>query len=94
MSDSKLVLIFLGILYYYGVPKKIVSSLDSRGKRISEVLPLPAVAPEAEEEAPPAEAAVAPAVVQDEPAAGEETPAEEEAWERYERVEYLLTPAI
>jgi small subunit ribosomal protein S5 len=48
-----------------------------RGKRISEVLPLPAVAPEAEE-APLEEAALAAAVVQ-EPVAVEETPAVEEA---------------
>jgi small subunit ribosomal protein S5 len=49
-----------------------------RGKRISEVLPLPAIAPQAEE-APVEEAAPAAAVVQEEPAAVEETPAVEES---------------
>jgi small subunit ribosomal protein S5 len=49
-----------------------------RGKRISEVLPLPAVAPEPEE-APLEEAALAAAVVEAEPAVVEETPAAEEA---------------
>jgi small subunit ribosomal protein S5 len=51
-----------------------------RGKRISEVLPLPAVpAAEAEaEEAPLEEAAPAAAVVESEPAAAEEAPAAEE----------------
>jgi small subunit ribosomal protein S5 len=50
-----------------------------RGKRISEVLPLPAVAPEAEEEAPLEEAALAAAVVQETPEVVEETAAAEEA---------------
>lgn len=65
-----------------------------RGKRISEVLPLPAVLPAAEEEAPAAQAPVAdapaeeaavavveeaPAVTEDEPAAAEEAPAVDEA---------------
>lgn len=31
-------LIFWGILFYYGVPGKLVSSLDSRGKRIADEL--------------------------------------------------------
>jgi small subunit ribosomal protein S5 len=48
-----------------------------RGKRISEVLPLPAVAPEEEAEAPLEEAALAAAVVEAEPAVIEEAPAEE-----------------
>jgi small subunit ribosomal protein S5 len=47
-----------------------------RGKRISEVLPLPATPPaEEEQEAPPAEAAPAAAVVEAEPAVIEEAPA-------------------
>ena len=45
-----------------------------RGKRISEVLPLPAVV---DEEAPVEEAALAPAVVQETPAVVEEAPVEE-----------------
>jgi small subunit ribosomal protein S5 len=49
-----------------------------RGKRIHEVLPLPAVAP-AQEEAPLEEAALAAAVVEAEPAVVEETPPAEEA---------------
>src|ERR671928_409396 len=44
-----------------------------RGKRIAEVLPLPAVT--AEEEAPPEEAALAAAVVEEEPAGVQEAPA-------------------
>jgi small subunit ribosomal protein S5 len=48
-----------------------------RGKRISEVLPLPAVAAEEEPEAPLEEAALAVEVVEEEPALIEETPAEE-----------------
>jgi small subunit ribosomal protein S5 len=51
-----------------------------RGKRISEVLPLPATPAaqeEAQAEAPLEEAALATAVVEDEPAAVEETPVEE-----------------
>ena len=51
-----------------------------RGKRIHEVLPLPAKPPaEEEQEAPAAEAAPAAEVVEAEPAVIEETPAEEEA---------------
>jgi small subunit ribosomal protein S5 len=53
-----------------------------RGKRISEVLPLPAVKPEAEaptEEAPLEEAALAVEVVEEQPALVEEAPATEEA---------------
>jgi small subunit ribosomal protein S5 len=56
-----------------------------RGKRISEVLPLPAVAAERETEAaeaPLEEAAMAAAVVEAEPAVIEETPAEEPAAEQ------------
>jgi small subunit ribosomal protein S5 len=49
-----------------------------RGKRISEVLPLPAVVPQAEE-APVEEPAPAAAAVQDEPTGIEDTPAVEEA---------------
>jgi F-type H+-transporting ATPase subunit b len=30
--------IFWGILFYYGVPRRIVSSLDSRGKRVADEL--------------------------------------------------------
>jgi hypothetical protein len=45
-----------------------------RGKRVSEVLPLPAT-PAAEEEIPLEEAALAAAVVQEEPAVVEEAPA-------------------
>jgi small subunit ribosomal protein S5 len=48
-----------------------------RGKRISEVLPLPAIRVEAEEAAPAEEAVAAAAVVEEQPAAVEETPAEE-----------------
>ncbi len=49
-----------------------------RGKRIHEVLPLPAIRAEREEEqAPLEEAALATVVVEDEPAAVEEVPAEE-----------------
>jgi small subunit ribosomal protein S5 len=48
-----------------------------RGKRISEVLPLPAIRGEAEEAAPAEEAVAAAAVVEEQPAAVEETPAEE-----------------
>jgi small subunit ribosomal protein S5 len=48
-----------------------------RGKRISEVLPLPAIT--AEEEAPVEEAAVAVEVVEEQPAVIEEAPAVEEA---------------
>ncbi len=49
-----------------------------RGKRISEVLPLPAIVPAEETaDAPPEEAAIATEVVKAEPAAVEETPAEE-----------------
>jgi small subunit ribosomal protein S5 len=51
-----------------------------RGKRISEVLPLPAVAPQEEapaEEAPPEEAALATGVVQEQPGLIEEAPAEQ-----------------
>ena len=47
-----------------------------RGKRISEVLPLPAT-PAAEEEAPVDEAALAVEVVEEQPAVIEETPAGE-----------------
>jgi small subunit ribosomal protein S5 len=47
-----------------------------RGKRISEVLPLPAIRVEAEEAAPAEEAVAAAAVVEEQPAAVEETPAE------------------
>jgi small subunit ribosomal protein S5 len=49
-----------------------------RGKRISEVLPLPKTPP-AEKEAPVEEAALAAAVVEAEPAAAEEAPVAEEA---------------
>jgi small subunit ribosomal protein S5 len=49
-----------------------------RGKRISEVLPLPAIVPAEETaDAPPEEVAVAAEVVEAEPAVIEETPAEE-----------------
>jgi small subunit ribosomal protein S5 len=48
-----------------------------RGKRVSEVLPLPAVA--AEEEAPPEETALAVEVVEEKPVVSEEAPATEEA---------------
>jgi small subunit ribosomal protein S5 len=47
-----------------------------RGKRISEVLPLPAIA--AEEEAPAEEAALAAAVLEEQPAVIEEAPADED----------------
>jgi small subunit ribosomal protein S5 len=50
-----------------------------RGKRISEVLPLPAISRDAEAEAPLEEAALATAVVEETPAAVEEAPAAEEA---------------
>src|ERR671910_912919 len=30
--------IFWGILFYYGVPRRIVSALDSRGKRVADEL--------------------------------------------------------
>jgi small subunit ribosomal protein S5 len=46
-----------------------------RGKRISEVLPLPAISRDAEAEAPLEEAALATAIVEDAPAAVVETPA-------------------
>jgi small subunit ribosomal protein S5 len=49
-----------------------------RGKRISEVLPLPTAAAEEKAEAPLEEAALAAAVVQEEPAVVEETQAAEE----------------
>jgi small subunit ribosomal protein S5 len=49
-----------------------------RGKRISEVLPLPAIVSEEEAEAPLEEAAVAAAVIEAEPAVVEEKPAQEE----------------
>ena len=51
-----------------------------RGKRISEVLPLPST-PAVEEEAPLEEAALATAVIEESPAVVEETPAEEPAAE-------------
>jgi small subunit ribosomal protein S5 len=57
-----------------------------RGKRISEVLPLPAAPAAQEAEAPVEEAALATAVVEEEPAVGEETPAEEASAEEPEPV--------
>ena len=48
-----------------------------RGKRISEVLPLPAITPDAVDEAPVEEAALAAAVVEETPAAVEEAAIEE-----------------
>jgi small subunit ribosomal protein S5 len=52
-----------------------------RGKRISEVLPLPAISKDAEAEAPLEEAALATAVLEDTPAVIEDAPAEEPAAE-------------
>jgi small subunit ribosomal protein S5 len=55
-----------------------------RGKRISEVLPLPSTPPPAAEEAPAEEAALAVEVVEEQPAVVEEAPAEEPAAETEE----------
>jgi small subunit ribosomal protein S5 len=52
-----------------------------RGKRISEVLPLPAISKDREAEAPLEEATLAATIVEETPAALEETPAEEPAAE-------------
>jgi small subunit ribosomal protein S5 len=57
-----------------------------RGKRISEVLPLPATPPAAEEEAPVEETVVAVEVVEEEPVVAEVAPAEEPAAEAEEPV--------
>jgi small subunit ribosomal protein S5 len=52
-----------------------------RGKRVSEVLPLPSAPPDEEEQAQPEEAALAPRVVEEEPEVVDEAPAEEPAVE-------------
>jgi small subunit ribosomal protein S5 len=63
-----------------------------RGKRISEVLPLPKKSP-AEEEAPLEEAALAAALVEEQPAVIEEAPAEQEAPAQEPAAEAQLEPA-